>query len=203
MMEVFADLVQGTDEWRQVRSGIPTASMFKEVIAKKGPRGGIPKGRQTYLWKLAGEILTGEPMDNYTNANMDRGHERETEARNLYALIRDVEPTQVGFIKNGKCGCSPDSLVDATGMLEIKDALPHIQIERLLKGVLPPEHRPQCQGQLMVAQREWLDFMSHCRGLPPLIIRVERDEAYIAGLKIDVDEFVDELTVLVAKIRSM
>ncbi|KKK57479.1 hypothetical protein LCGC14_3054070, partial [marine sediment metagenome] len=64
-------------------------------------------------------------------------------------------------------------------------------------------NKPQCQGQLMVAQRQWVDFMSHSRGLPPLIVRVERDEEYIAGLKIDVDEFVGELDELVAKIRSM
>ena len=202
-MEIFSDVPQNSDEWLELRAGMPTASMFKDVTAKKGPRGGIPKGRQTYLWKLAGEILTGEPMDHYINADMERGHEREAEASDLYAFLRDVEPVQVGFIRNGNCGASPDRLIEADGLLEIKDAAPHIQIERLLKGVLPPEHKPQAQGQLMVSQRSWVDWMSHCRGLPPLLIRVERDEAYIAGLKIDVDEFVDELDALVAKIRSM
>jgi hypothetical protein len=88
-------------------------------------------------------------------------------------------------------------------MLEVKDALAHIQIARLLKGELPSEHKAQCQGQLMVAEREWLDFMSHCRGIAPLIIRVERDEKYIAGLRIDVNDFVDELDALVKKIGKM
>ena len=155
------------------------------------------------MYKLAGEIISGEPMDNYVNANMDRGSERESEARDLYAFLRDVEPVQVGFIRNGNCGASPDALVADDGMVEIKDALAHIQIARLLNGELPPEHKAQCQGQLMVSQRQWVDFMSHSRGLPPLIVRVERDEAYIAGLKIDVEEFVGELDALVAKIRSM
>jgi hypothetical protein len=202
-MEIFSDIAQGTPEWFAVRAGLPTASMFKEVMAKKGPRGGIPKGRQTYMRKLAGEILTGEPMDHYSNAHMDRGHEREAEARDLYAMIRDAEVSQVGFVKNGNCGCSPDGLIGDVGMYENKDALPHIQIERLLSGKLPAEHVAQCQGQLMVAQREWVDFMSYCRGLPPLIIRVERDEKYIAALRIDVDEFVDELNELVTQIRSI
>ncbi len=202
-MEVFADIEQGTPEWLEIRKGLPTASMFKEVMAKKGPRGGIPKGRQTYMYKLAGEIISGEPMDNYVNANMDRGSERESEGRDLYAFLRDVEPVQVGFIRNGNCGASPDALVADDGMIEIKDAFAHIQIARLLNGELPPENKAQCQGQLMVSQRQWVDFMSHSRGLPPLIVRVERDEKYIAGLKIDVDEFVGELDELVAKIRSM
>ena len=202
-MEIFTEIEQGTDEWHDVRMGIPTSSMFAAVIAKKGPRGGIPKGRQTYLWKLAGEILTDEPMDNYTNAHMERGHEREAEARDFYAMLRDVEPAQVGFIRNGNCGSSPDSLIGDDGLLEIKDALPHIQIGRLLANQLPPEHKAQCQGQLMVSEREWVDFMSHCRGIAPLILRVPRDEEYIAALRADVDEFVGELNTLVEKIRSI
>ena len=203
MIEIFDDVAQGTDEWRQLRCGLPTASRFFDVIAKKGPRGGIPIGRQIYMRKLAGEILTGEPMDNYTNANMDRGHEREAEARDLYAFLRDVEPKQIGFIHNGNCGCSPDALIDADGLYENKDAMAHIQIERLLAGTLPTEHKAQCHGQLMVSERSWVDFMSYCRGLPPLVIRVERDEPYIAGLRIDVNDFVDELHELVEKIRNM
>ncbi len=203
MIEVFDDIIQGSPEWFGVREGMPTASVFKEVRAKPGPRVGIPKGRQTLLWKLAGEILTGEPMDHYTNFHMDRGSENESEARDLYAFLRDVEPVQVGFIRNGNCGASPDALIGDDGLWENKDALAHIQIERLLKNSLPPEHKAQCQGQLMVSNRQWVDFMSHCRGLPPLIVRVERDEPYIAALRVDVDEFVEERDALVAKIRSM
>lgn len=202
-MEIFDDIEQETPEWLEIRKGLPTASMFKEVMAKKGPRGGIPKGRQTYMYKLAGEIISGEPMDNYTNFHMDRGSENESEARDLYAFLRDVEPVQVGFIRNGNCGTSPDALIGDDGLWENKDAFAHIQIERLLKGVLPPEHKPQAQGQLMVSQRSWVDWMSHSRGLPPLIIRVERDELYIAALKIDINEFVNELDELVEKIRAM
>lgn len=202
-IHIFADVVQGSPEWVECRMGIPTASMFKEVTSKKGPRGGIPKGRQTYMYRLAGEIISGEPMDSYTNTNMERGQEREVEARDLYALLKDIEPIQIGFIKSGNCGASPDALVGDDGLIEIKDALAHIQIARLLNGELPPEHKAQCQGQLMVSQRQWVDFMSHSRGLPPLIIRVERDEPYIAAMKIDIDEFVDELIALTEQIRSM
>lgn len=201
-LETF-DIEQGTPEWLKIRAGMPTASMFAAVMAKTGPRGGIPKTRQTYLYKLAGERLMGEPMDSYSNANMERGHEREAEARKMYAFLKDVQPIQVGFIRNGNCGCSPDSQIEKSGLLEIKDAMPHIQIARLLKGELPSEHKAQCQGQLMVAEREWLDFMSHCRGIAPLIVRVERDEAYIAELRIDVNDFVDELDALVEKIGKM
>lgn len=202
-MEIFAELIQGTPEWKRIRAGLPSASEFHDVAAKKGPRGGIPKGRQKLMWRLAGEIITGEPEDTYTNADMTRGHEREEEARSLYAFLKDVEPQQVGFIKNGNCGASPDSLIGDDGMLEIKDAKPSVQIERLLHGGLPSEHKVQVYGQLMVAERSWCDFMSHCRGLPPLIVRVERDEEYIAELREAVDRFVAELNQLVEWIRCM
>ena len=202
-MEVFTDIVQGSPEWFAIRAGLPTASRFADVMAKNGPRGGIPKGRTTYMHKLAGEILTGQPMDSFNNHHMERGHEQEPDARNLYALLNEIEPEQIGFIKNGKCGCSPDSFVGDAGLLEIKTALPHIQIERLLAGRLPPEHKAQVQGQMKVAQRQWCDFMSYCPGLPPLIVRVVRDEPYIAEITVSVDMFVDELTELVEQIRRM
>lgn len=201
-MEIFDD-EQNTAAWFQNRAGMPTASMFQTVTAKTGPRGGIAQGRQTYLYKLAGERLTGEPMDSYSNANMERGHAREAEAADLYAFLRDVEPQSVGFIKNGNCGASPDRLIDQNGLLEIKDAAPHIQIERLLKGELPPENKAQAQGQLMVCEREWNDWMSHSRGIAPFIIRIYRDELYIAALRIDINDFVDELDELTEKIRGM
>lgn len=207
MMEVFTDIAQGTEDWYAVRLGLPTASEFHHITAKKGPRGGTShkeyKGRTTYLWKLAGERITGRLMDSYTNFSMDRGKGNEGDARNLYEFLRDVEVEQVGFIRNGNCGCSPDGLIDAGGMFENKDAAAHVQIERLLKNQLPPEHKAQCQGNLMVAEREWIDFMSHCRDMPPLIVRVYRDEDYIKALRSDVDQFVDELNELVDRIRRM
>jgi len=201
--EIFDSVVQGSAEWRKLRAGLPTASEFHDVIAKVGPRGGIPKGRQKLLWRLAGEIITGEPEDTYQNADMQRGHDREAEARNWYAFDQDVQPKQIAFIRNGNCGASPDSLVGDDGLLEIKDAKPSVQIERLVAGTLPSEHKAQCQGQLMVSGRAWVDFLSHSRGLPQLLVRVERDEQYIVALREDVDRFVAELNVLVKWLRAM
>jgi len=201
-LEIF-DVDQNSPEWLTLRAGWPTASVLQTVQAKVGPRGGVAKGRQTLLYKLAGERLTGEPMETYQNADMQRGHDREAQAAAEYAFLTDSDPQVVGFMRNGNCGASPDRLVGSEGLLEIKDAAPHIQIPRLLAGVVPPEHVAQCQGQLMVSERQWVDFISHCHGIAPLIVRVERDEEYIAALRIAVNEFCDELDALVQKIGSM
>jgi hypothetical protein len=193
---------QGSDEWLAARLGIPTASCFSTVMAK-GKDGGASKTRADYMRKLAGEVLTGKPMDSYSNGHMERGKEWEPDARNLYAFMRDVEPQVVGFIRNGQKGCSPDSLVSVNGGLEIKAAAAHIQVERLLSNRLPPEHRAQVQGCIWIAEREWWDFVSYCPGLPLFVTREHRDEEYIAKLAAAVDEFNDELAHMVERVRRL
>lgn len=198
----IVDCEQGTEEWFRARMGIPTASEFSTVMAS-GRGGGESKTRRTYMLKLAGEILTGEPMDSHSNHHMERGKEMEPDARNLYAFMHDCDPQLVGFIRNGQKGCSPDSLVGADGMVEIKTKLPHLQVDCLLSDRLPPEHRAQCQGALWVAEREWIDFVSYWPGLPLFVIREHRDEDYIAKLSAAVDEFNDELAQMVERVRSL
>lgn len=193
---------QGTDEWFRARAGIPTASEFSTVMAS-GRGGGESKTRRTYMLKLAGELLTGEPAESYCNQHMERGKAMEAEARELYSFLRDVDPEQVGFIVNGGKGCSPDCLIGDSGMAEIKTKLPHLQLDVLLKDELPPEHRAQCQGALWVAEREWLDFVSYWPSLPLFVKRVHRDEPYITTLATAVDEFNNELQQMVERIRRL
>lgn len=197
----IVDVTQGTPEWLAARAGIPTASMFATVMAK-GKGAEASKTRATYMRKLAGEIITGEPMDSFSNAHMERGQVMESEARDAYAFLHDASPELVGFIRSGDKGCSPDSLVGLVGMVEIKTKLPHLQIEVLERGELPPEHKAQCQGALWVAEREWIDFVSYWPKLPLFVKRVYRDEAYIADLSTAVDAFNGELAALVERVRA-
>lgn len=195
------ECAQNSPEWYAARLGIPTASEFSTVMAK-GKDGGKSVTRRTYLMKLAGEILTGEPMESYTNVHMERGKEQELEAREAYELMKDVDTQQVGFVVNGDKGCSPDSLIGDDGGLEIKTALPHIQVERLLRGELPTEHRHQVQGNMWVTERQWWDFVSYCPRLPLLIVRVPRDDGFIATLAGAVKDFNTELEQIVHAIRQ-
>lgn len=189
---------QGTPEWFAVRKGIPTASQFATIMAK-GRSGEPSKTRLTYLYKLAGERLTGEPMDSFSNVHTERGHEMEPQAREFYAFLRECEPEQIGFVTNGAKGCSPDSLVGESGMLEIKTKLPHLLIAAHEQGGFPAEHYAQCQGQLWVAEREWVDLVCYWPRMQPLIVRTTRDDLFIAKLSEAVDRFNDDLEALVAK----
>jgi hypothetical protein len=195
------DMEQGTPEWFAVRAGMPTASEFATVMAS-GRGGGESKTRRTYMLKLAGERLTGQPAESFTNAHMERGKEMEAEARDLYGIIQDEPLTRVGFITNGPKGCSPDALVGERGMVEFKTALPHILIDRLLSDEFPPEHMAQCQGGLWVAEREWIDIVVYWPNLPVFTKRLTRDEPYIRKLSTAVDKFNEELDRTVERIRA-
>ena len=190
------DCEQSSPEWYAARAGIPTASEFSTVMAK-----GEGKTRKTYMHKLAGEILTGEPMQNYSNGDMERGKVMEEEARDLYSFSSNCELCRVGFIRNGNTGCSPDSLIGDIGGLEIKTALPHIQIDRLLRDELPSEHKAQVQGSLWVSEREWWDFVSYSPKLPLFVKRVQRDAEYIKKIEAEVSAFNAELQATVELIR--
>lgn len=188
---------QGSPEWVQARLGIPTASEFGSVMAK-----GEGKTRRTYMLKLLGERLTGAPQEQYSNPHMERGKEMEAEAVDLYAFMREVEPKPIGFIRNGNRGCSPDRMVGDNGMAEIKTKLPHLQLAALLDGRLPAEHKPQVQGVIWTAEREWCDFVSYWPRLPLFVVRVYRDEQYIKTLDVEVTRFLDEMLELETKITN-
>lgn len=194
------DCEQGTAEWLAARAGLPTASEFATILAK-GKDGGASKTRRSYMMRLAGEILTGEVAETYSNGHMERGKVLEPEARNLYAFQADVDPEQVGFIVNGPKGCSPDSLIGSDGALEIKTKLPALLIDCLLRNEFPAEHKAQCQGVLWVAEREWIDIAVYWPRLPLFVKRAYRDDTYIATLGNAVDAFNAELAEMVERVR--
>lgn len=200
MIEVF-NMPQGSDEWYQARLGIITASEFATVMREGRTKGSPSVTRREYMLKLMGERLTGDPMYRWKNDHMDRGHEQEPDARNLYAFQTDLEPTPIGFIRNGYKGCSPDSLVETNGMVEIKSKLAHLHLDVLLGNAVPNEHVAQIQGQLWVAEREWCDFVSYCPKLPLFVKRVYRDDAFIEKLSKAVDLFERELVTLMEVIE--
>lgn len=195
------DCEQNSEEWYRARMGIPTASEFATVMARTPGGRADGKTRQIYMRKLAGEIITGEPMDKYTNHNFDRGHALEDEARDLYCFAHDVEPVRVGFIRDGDKGCSPDALIGEDGGLEIKVMFAHLLIEKLEADKFPTEHLAQVQGNIWVTRRKWWDLAIYCPGLPLFVKRATRDQDYVNKLAKDVSRFNAELGMLVDRIR--
>lgn len=201
-LQIF-DCDQGTPEWHAARAGIVTASVFSTVLAQ-GRGGGPSETRKKLLYQLAAERITGEHVPTWNgNAHTERGKAMEDQVRDLYEATSAHPVRQVGFIRRGNIGASPDSLVGDDGLLEIKTKLPHLQIEAVMAGVLPSEHVAQVQGQLLVTGRQWCDFRSYWPGLPQLRVRVYRDLAYLSTLNAALAQFNHELDQLVEKIRGM
>lgn len=197
---VLVECEQGTPEWYAARRGLPTASEFSTILAK-GRDGGASVTRRTYMLKLAGEIITEELTESYSNGFMERGKEQEAEARDLYAFINDDPLSRVGFVRNGSVGCSPDAFVGDRGVLEIKTAMAHILIGHLIKDDFPPEHKAQTQGALWVCEREWVDLAVYSPKLPLFVKRAHRDEEYIKNLASAVAQFNEELAAVVENVR--
>jgi len=93
--------------------------------------------------------------------------------------------------------------VGEDGLLEIKCPTLPVAVEYLLNGTLPNIYLPQCQGQLFVSGRKWVDFLSYYPGLKPLILRVPRDNVFITKLKILLIEFCDQLDDIEKTLRGM
>lgn len=192
----FIKCEQNSREWFRARMGIPTASSFSDVLAK-----GEGKTRRAYLLKLAGEIITGEPMENFVNANTDRGHAMEAEARDLYAFQTGAQLDRVGFVRNGRVGCSPDSLIGEDGGVEIKTTFPHLLIDLILKDEFPAAHKAQVQGALWVTGRQWWDIVVYWPNMPMFVKRAYRDEAFIQTLATEIDRFNTDLDAVVVQMR--
>jgi hypothetical protein len=190
---------QGTAEWFDIRKGLATSSEFKCIL--KGPKG-YSQTRRTYMLQLAAERVTGQPPENFFSIYTERGKLLEPEARNLYAMIQDAAPQQVGFITNHGAGSSTDSLVGESGVLEIKTKKAGDLIEVLLADEFCPEHVAQCQGALWITEREWIDLCVYWPGMPPFIKRAYRDEDYIANLASEVAKFNEELAGIVERINA-
>lgn len=197
-MEII-NVIQGTPEWFAARCGIPTSSNFDKIITSKGV---TSKQRDKYLYTVAGESIIGKAEETYKNDIMLRGQVMEEEARQAYELVTGNEVTQVGLCTHKGAGASPDGLVGDDGTLEIKCPTIGVHISYLLKGTLPTDYFHQVQGQLFVTERKWADFVSYYPGLKTLIVRVERDESFIARLAFELNIFCKELETIVKKIKE-
>lgn len=197
---IALEIEQGTEEWKKARLGIPTASNFDSIVTTKGDPS---KQAQKYLYRLAGERVSGVGEETYQNAAMARGIELEAEARAFYELTHEVTVKQVGICypdEKKRFSCSPDGLVGEAGLIEIKCPLIATHVGYLLDCTLPMDYWQQVQGQLLVTGREWCDFISYYPGLKPLIVRVERDNAFIFKLLEALNAFCKELDSVVKRI---
>lgn len=204
-MPIFVDtIIQGSPEWHSEKLGKPSSSKLDRMIT---PSGTPSKSRQTYLYELAAEIIRGKAVESYQSQAMIDGIQKEAESRSLYEFINDVEVEQVGMIypdEQKKYLVSPDGLINREYGLEMKNPLPKTHVFYLLNpNELLKEYFIQVQTCLLVTGFSRWDLMSNCDGLPPLILRIDRNEKFIDKLKTELESFCLELSATVKKLKEL
>lgn len=194
----WIDVVQGTEEWHHARKGMPTASRFSDVLASSKEL----KVRTAYLHDLAAEIITGEPVDTFSNYHMERGRQMEAEIRMAYELVSGATCEPVGFATNGIAGASPDSRTGPRSGIEIKTQIPRLLIGRIRKREFPVEHYAQCQGVMWVCDWDEVELIVGWPKIPLFRWTVERDAKFIANLEDEVRRFNRDLKSVVAQVRA-
>jgi len=179
-----ADIVQGSDEWLEMRRGILTASEMKLIITPTLKTASNDK-EKAHLYELAAQRITGYVEPQFISDDMLRGMDDEIDAKALYhehyAPVEDI-----GFITNDllgfTIGYSPDGLVGDDGLIEIKSRRQKYQMQTILTGMVPDEYMIQLQTGLWVSGRKWIDFISYSSGMPMFVKRVYPDAEYRAAI---------------------
>ncbi len=178
---VHKELVQGSDEWHAARCGLLTASEMHLIVTPTLKAASNEKERG-HLYELLAQRITKHVEPRYVSDDMLRGQEDEVDALEMYAKTY-AKVERVGFVTNDKwgftLGFSPDAFVGNDGLVECKSRNQKLQIRTLVEyavaGVIDPDFMIQCQTGLLVSEREWLDLVSYCGGLPMATVRVFPD----------------------------
>ena len=200
-------IAQRSPEWFAARLGKVTASRVADLMAKT--KTGYSSSRANYMAQLVCERLTGQQQESFTNASMQWGTDTEPQARAAYEFLTDAAVEETGFVMHPTIpdfGASPDGIIGADGMLEIKCPNTATHLDTLLSETVPGKYVTQMQVQMACAGRAWCDFVSFDPRLPAelqmWVRRVPRDDEAIAEIEAETVKFLGELAEKVAALKS-
>ena len=198
---------QRDPSWFALRAGKFTGSRFSMLMAKT--KSGPAASRRNLIALLAIERMTGACVETYQNSAMLRGIELEPDAIEAYEDNQLVNVEGIAFITHDKLdyvGVSPDGLVGDIGMVEVKCPSAEAKhLDALLKGSHATEYKWQLQGQLWVAERDWVDAVSFDPRWPEkhrlAVVRIERNDEMIAELEAECIKANDEVNEIIEKLE--
>lgn len=213
-MRVYTDFEQGSDRWREIRLGKPTASEFKKIITPA--KGDLSASHNEFAARLVGERLTGgfDDVKELFDIHIIRGIEHEPRALAAYQYKTGAYARKIGFVTNdeGTAGCSPDGLVyqnegdpyeDAIGGIEFKCPTFTKFIMWMEEDVLPLEHKCQVHGSLAITGLPWWDFVAfHAQCPDKLFIKRVEPDAFTEAVKSALSKFIGIVAELESKIRG-
>ena len=179
-LTIHETLEQGSPEWIQARCGLISASIMNDILT---PTLQIARNDKTRAatYELACQRVTQYVEPQFWTEAMLRGVADESTAADLYG--EHIAPvTEIGGMVRefdfGRIWYSPDRLVGDDGLIEIKSRRAGLHFKTVAEGDVPKEHILQLQAGLLVSGRQWVDYISICKGQPLFIKRVEPDTVY-------------------------
>lgn len=137
------EAIQRSPEWHAARKGRITASLAAAILGIDPHKGPLAAYRE----------IVG-PHKDRDNQDKAWGREFEPAARSSYECETGLCVFETGFWTHPTLdwlGSSPDGLVNAKGLLEIK-------CPRNIPTEVPPQHIVQMAVQLACTDREWCDY---------------------------------------------
>lgn len=193
-MIIYDNLVQGSQEWLNVRLGKITGSRMKELTAKDN----LP-----LVYKLIAESVAQQSEEIYINSAMQRGTDLEPIARAEYEAFTGQKVDEIGFLQSSELdflGHSPDGVIlNAIGVIvkgiEIKCPSTHTHVKYIIQNRLPSEYKGQILNFFLVCPTiQEIDFISYDDRFtikPIHIVKVRREEveADLQALKLQILKF--------------
>jgi hypothetical protein len=216
MAKIYWSIEQGTIEWMRLRSGIPTASVFHQILTPKKAQ--LAEARHKLACRLLAERLLNWQADSLEAIDhITAGKTNEPFAVAQLHAIEQVETQRVGFVttEDGRFGASPDRAIGGDpntpggietgsldGVIEVKSPTIPKQFEYLLLGH-DEAYRCQVQGQLYVAEADKAIFYSYHPRMPAYHVETGRDELFIRKLSDALEQFSDELEEMTGRAKSL
>jgi putative phage-type endonuclease len=180
MLTEFPKVEQGSEEWMALRHGIVTASVVGKLLTPTLKVADNDTSRALTA-TLVAERITGWTEDTPMTSDMWRGVDSEPIARDIYSGHYQ-QAVETGFMRydgdGWTLGYSPDGLVAADGLIEVKAPRAKTHLNTILANRVPPYYMAQLQAGLLVTGRQWIDFVSYCGGMPLYVKRVLPDEQW-------------------------
>ena len=214
-MATFHNIEQRTPEWDALRAGRFTASMASKLVT--------PTGKASIQYKteiariIAEQKGLQEPEFIKPTYWMERGINLEAEALAWFEVETDLTVEPIGFVTSDDdlIGASPDGVIkesiskdssstfiDYLIPLELKCPKPSTHIKYLIDGELPKEYIGQVHFQMALCEAPYAYFASYNPNVPPLILKVMRDE-YTELMEKQIEKYKAEFTAAVAKLESL
>jgi putative phage-type endonuclease len=193
-IQTINNIEQRSEEWFKLRIGSIGGSDIKKVMT-----GGKGKTRQSLMYELASEIISGKKIEKKPTLAMMRGTELEPDAIEEFEFVSGLTVKPIGLILGSRehTHASPDGDVSDGGILEVKCRTSPVHLQHLNEGVVPKDDVYQVQWQLGISGRPHCWYYTYHPDLHPLIIRVKPDKDTIDELFYESEIFIKEMLEIV------